>query len=167
MTHNPRTTLATRSETPADNGLRRFAVTFTSIDVTKIVDPGTNAEVDFSFTVNAKTQHYLNNDLRIGETDLPSNLKLRADVAPTASLSIDVSGVEKDPTSADDPLPAFSRVFTHADSFGVGEHTGGGANAHLAYTIAFEIAEEAIPPQPPPAEGGGDGKGDEGTDQRP
>ena len=159
MTHIS-TTPANASQGLAETTLRRFAVKFTSITVTKIVDPGANAEVDFTFTVNRTTKRYVNNDLPLGTTTLPANLTLRTDIPGAGTLSIDVSGLENDVTSGDDLLPAFSRVFTQADGFGVGEHTGGGSNAHLAYTMTFKITEEPIPPSPPGGGDGGDGKPD-------
>lgn len=99
----------------------------------------------------------------MGTTNLPiGDLSFIVGVATTDAITIEVAGVEKDVTSRDDPLPAFRRVFTVAQGFGLGPQRAGGSNEQMSYTTAFEIREAIIPPDGGGDDGGGDDGGGDG-----
>ncbi|GGU11770.1 hypothetical protein [Streptomyces lateritius] len=112
-------------------------VHFRRIAVSKISDPGSNAEVEFTLAANGQTQKFVDNDLRIGIT--PINRTFLVRVPPTSTLDIAVGGVEKDVSSADDPLPGFVRRFGAANNFGLGVHSIPASNTHMTYLMDFEV----------------------------
>jgi hypothetical protein len=162
MTSN---TATTTPAAPATVGQRRYEVTFNAITVSALDDPGSNAEVDIAFRVNAITRHFVDNDLGLGTTTLPDKLVFTTDVPTDGTITIDISGIENDVTSADDPLPTIRRTFRAADQFGVGSHRVNASNRHLTYSIDFEIADQGPTPEPPPPpDGGGGGKPNPGVE---
>ncbi|MEG8279920.1 hypothetical protein [Streptomyces sp. AHA2] len=112
-------------------------VHFQRITVSKISDPGSNAEVEFTLAANGRTQKFVDNDLPIGVT--PINRTFLVRVPPTATLTIAVGGVEKDVSSADDALPGFVRRFDAGENFGLGVHSVPASNPHMTYLMDFEV----------------------------
>ena len=125
--------------TPASRGagLTAVQVVFRRIVVSKISDPGSNAEVAFTLTVNGQTAPFVHNDLRTGITAI--NRTIVTAVDPEAMLRIAVRGIEKDTTSGDDILPAFTRTFTAEQRFGEGSHRVEASNSHMSYAMEFQI----------------------------
>lgn len=117
--------------------LHAVQVVFRRIVVSKISDPGSNAEVAFTITVNGQTAPFVHNDLRIGITAI--NRTIVTGVDSGSMLRISVRGIEKDTTSGDDVLPAFTRTFTAEQRFGEGSHRVEASNSHMSYAMEFQI----------------------------
>lgn len=115
--------------------LNTVQVRFRRIVVSKISDPG--SEVELKLTVNGQSETWVNDDLPIGITSI--NRTIVADVGAGSSLRIAVSGIEKDVTSGDDVLPAFTRTFGADQNFGEGSHRVQVGNSHMTYAMEFEI----------------------------
>lgn len=112
-------------------------VRFIRINVTKIDDPGINAEAEFTLKVNGQTRTFADRNLGLGST--PIGASFTVSVPDTSVLGLQVSGIERDTLTADDPLPGFTRSFGAAQGFGVGTHTVSASNPHMTYTMEFDV----------------------------
>jgi hypothetical protein len=117
----------------------RYRLTIDSIDVSAIDDGflGGNLEVDFTFVVNGQAQHYVNNDLGTGVTNIGITFFV-AVPADTSTITLDVAGVEDD-LFFDDVLPGFTAVFGQAQNWGVGAQQGSASDSNITYTLNYTI----------------------------
>jgi hypothetical protein len=127
---------------PTDGGQKRcdkYKLTIDSISVSQIDDGwfGGNLEADFTFVVNGIAQHYVNNDLGTGVTNI--GISFFVDVpADTSTISFQVSGIEHDPFF-DDTLAGFTQVFGQAQNWGLGSESGSASDSNITYTLNYTI----------------------------
>ena len=118
---------------------RKYRLTIDSISVTAIDDGwfGGNLEVDFTFTVNGQAQHYVNNDLGTGVTNI--GVTFFVDVpTDTSTISLAVAGIEKD-EFFDDILAGFTALYGQAQNWGLGFQTGSASDSNITYTLNYTI----------------------------
>ena len=118
----------------------RYKVTIDSINVTDIDDGflGGSLETDWTFVVNGQVKQWEDEDLDEGTHNI--GLSFFVDVpADTSTITVTVSGVERD-LFADDDLPGFTQVWGQAQDWGLGTQSRSASNSSITYSLNYSIS---------------------------
>jgi|GEM_PF-1978099 len=103
-------------------------------------EPGNSAEWELHFSVAGQSAVIRFDNVRDGSV-LIVNRSFLVDTGPLESLRVEVSGVEIDDTSANDPLPTATKIITPASNWAEGQtfDVSAPSSEDFAYSFTFDI----------------------------